>query len=154
MLLSLDKETHYTLMNWAQVAQEMRIMALKQRRNKYSWGKADVDTQYEEIKELQNIDTELAAVPASVLKFAVWQLEQEYQAFFKALTAFKKDRSNPQPSPPEFGEGPHALLLHPKETNDFLPSILADTAHTPETYLLVRFLNETDWDARTVEVAL
>lgn len=99
--LQASPETYNALRMQALGCTELWNMAMTQRRNKYSWGKANAQTQIEELQELQDLEPRLQAIPLSALKQVIEDLDEAYALFLEANTAFKKHQRDTRPEPPQ-----------------------------------------------------
>lgn len=141
--LQASPETYNALRMQALGCTELWNTAMTQRRNKYSWGKANAQSQIEELQELQTLDPRLQAIPLSALEQVIQDLDQAYDAFLAANVAFKKHQRDTRPEPPQFlneetlyplfyTESCYTLqdaqlILQPHPEASRLPLVIADT---------------------------
>lgn len=96
------EDVYHTLHQQAVACGEFWNIAMTQRRNKYSWGKANAETQIEEIATLQALDPHLEQVPPSALRQVVLDLDAAYADFLQAKDAFKRHQRETMPDVPAF----------------------------------------------------
>lgn len=99
-LIPLSSEDEERVKHVAQLCLEIWNACILQRSNKYSWGKADKESQLQEIADIQTLLPEYAAIPSSVLSNIIAQVDQTYLLFFKSLNDFKAKQSPKKPTPP------------------------------------------------------
>lgn len=100
--LQASPETYNALRMQALCCTELWNTAMTQRRNKYSWGKANADTQLQEIKDIQALDMRFHEIPLSALQQVIKDLDQAYEDFLAANMAFKKHQRETRPEIPQF----------------------------------------------------
>ena len=100
--LQASPETYNALRMQALCCTELWNTAMTQRRNKYSWGKANANTQIEEIQEIQALDIRFRDIPFSALQQVIKDLDQTYEDFLTANMAFKKHQRKTRPEVPQF----------------------------------------------------
>ena len=91
---------------------ELWNMAMEQRRNKYSWGKANAETQIAEIEDLQELEPRFQAVPASALIQVIQDLDAAYAHFLKEKDAFKRHEREAMPPVPQPLDSNHLYPLY------------------------------------------
>lgn len=95
-------DVYHVLYQQALACGELWNIAMTQRRNKYSWGKANAETQIEEIAALQALDPQLQQVPQSALQQVILDLDTAYADFLRAKDAFKRHQRETMPAVPAF----------------------------------------------------
>lgn len=84
----------------ARACGELWNIAMTQRRNKYSWGKANADTQMSELKSIQSLDSQFERVPYAALQQVILDLDTAYAEFLSAKDAFKRHERERMPEVP------------------------------------------------------
>lgn len=100
LCLELSFSLHQRLVNQAIACGELWNIAMMQRRNKYSWGKANAETQIMELKSLQSLDPQFEAVPYCALQQVIIDLDTAYADFLQAKDAFKRHQREKMPVVP------------------------------------------------------
>lgn len=102
LCLQPTHDVYHQLYEQALACGELWNIAMTQRRNKYSWGKANAETQIKEIAALQDLDPQLKQIPHSALQQVIQDLDMAYADFLKAKDAFKRHTRDAMPPIPAF----------------------------------------------------
>lgn len=101
MQAEADAATRDQLWQISDLCNEIWNIALEQRRNKYSWGKANVESQCQELEEIVAEDPRFGKPAFSVLAHVLKQLDQEYAVFLQAVADRRAKRRKDLPPPPQ-----------------------------------------------------
>lgn len=94
-----DEQQH--LEHLAELCLELWNTGVRQRSNKYSWGKADATTQLQELQSLRTDFPEYAEIAPSALEQVILQLDRAYRNFLGDLSDFKAKKRKAKPLPPQ-----------------------------------------------------
>ena len=110
VVVDIDAATRSTLWKISELCNELWNIALEQRRNKYSQGKSNAETQRLELLGICKEHPRFNQPAFSVLEQVLYSLEEAYAQYHQALEDYKAKKRADTPAPPQ-----------PRDVNLFFP---------------------------------